>query len=136
MARLNWRCHVRRRRERRNVLPRLLGDLESTGVVTLTPDTTPELHFSFPGAAPASISITDGTTAYGPYTVTNGVAQVSPEIPPGTYEVTTTAEDKKGNLVPIVGTVTIQNPSFDWSHASEMALDFTATNFDWSLVNG
>ena len=87
--------------------PVLLGDDESGLIVTRTSDTTPELQFRFPGSEPGQISITDGTTTYGPYAVTGGSANVTDELPNGVYSVIGTAEDSEGNTVQIGGTVEI-----------------------------
>lgn len=88
--------------------PLLLGETELGETLRITPDSTPELVFSFPGAPPASIQLqhTDGTT-YGPFTVVGTGAQVTTNLPDGVYSVVGQAANSEGDLVPIGGTITI-----------------------------
>jgi len=88
-----------------------------------------------PVAPPATVTLSNGTTTVGPFTVGGSTSVNIGELADGIWTVTSQANNSKNVLDRVVGQIRVIT-TFDWSHATEMNEDFTTTTFDWSLVNG
>lgn len=87
----------------------LLGDVEGESILTTTMDPTPELKFLIPpGWSLASVTITDGVTEFGPYSLVGDIASVTDELPSGSYSIVgTPGLDAESNPVPVAGILSL-----------------------------